>query len=805
MSVTKKYSVWILVGQVLKHLWHRIWHCRVAVISVALGGIALSLPVVQDLFLEPMSWWTSVLFAVTVLFFWTIPVHRAARAGVESMEQDPAGVLNAGLDPALIARIKAGRSFIDVWLPRLLGFLTLAMLLDTATDARDGAVTMAGLVSQYDKTVLQLTIVIAVLLCALAGYVVYLLFRGQVRRRGPADSDAMREEPWYTLGIVHTAVSLIYFSWAVLAPLGFTGIIGRVSLLPVLLGAPLPILSPVAVLGNRWRTPLILFGLLVMVAISAGNAAFHDVRRFTPPDTAGLTRAATLDQAIDAWMAANNCAGNAAACPEAVLVAASGGGSRAAFFTATVVGQVLDDISAGPAGPAAPGRQLFALSGVSGGAVGSAIIRAALQDAGASGAPPCRFRSRLWFAATDSPGAWPQDEANPETWRQCLQDLAAGDLLSAPIAGLAYRDYLAPPIPLPDSWGFGDRNVLIEQALEQHYNYVMHDDPNACSDKRTDGLCRPLGYRIKDGQAVGGWVPLLLLSTTSVDHGSLILASDFDVAGWCLPNSADLFHLLQSTTLQPEPVAQPRTRNRLAPEAPPCRQDFNRQAGAETTGDLRLSTASLLSGRFPAVLTAANLRNRSGDVAERVVDGGYFDNSGAAALKPVLSRLAERNIRTVTLLLDNEPADVKTREDVRKTQQAQPSDQPVEPVDVSFLQRASALLFEPLLTLERTRAVRATEALAAYEAEVDRIAAQRTGGESPRATLLRFTVMRSLDNAWCTSSAATLSLHDLVVSWWLSPIGQLFVEKQLCAPENARALIALRGALGLPATADAAQ
>ena len=130
-----------------------------------------------------------------------------------------------------------------------------------------------------------------------------------------------------------------------------------------------------------------------------------------------------LKEAVDRWIRLN-----CGLSPEAdakpcgtrpVILASAGGASRAAFFTASVVGGILDD------GRVNLRRRLFAISGVSGGSLGAAIIRAALDDAGADGKPPCKRFGPSWFRYYDS-------NADLTSWRACLQALTAGDFLSRP-------------------------------------------------------------------------------------------------------------------------------------------------------------------------------------------------------------------------------------------------------------------------------------------------------------------------------------------------------------------------------------
>ncbi len=101
------------------------------------------------------------------------------------------------------------------------------------------------------------------------------------------------------------------------------------------------------------------------------------------------------------WKAANGC--TQSECPPALIVAAEGGASRAAFMAATVIGHLIDrdgDLGDGPA-LTSPGRRVFAFSGVSGGVFGSAVFRAALSDAAEKGVatPPCVNTARVRIGA----------------------------------------------------------------------------------------------------------------------------------------------------------------------------------------------------------------------------------------------------------------------------------------------------------------------------------------------------------------------------------------------------------------------
>src|SRR6202022_645621 len=150
------------------------------------------------------------------------------------------------------------------------------------------------------------------------------------------------------------------------------------------------------------------------------------------------------------------------------------GASRAGFFTATVVGALidlgLDDKRGAPYGDIR--SRIFALSTVSGSSAGAAVVRAAFLDAAARNdpnTPPCKTAGAgSWFGqplmATDKTF----DPA--KNWRDCFQAILAGDFLSPVFVAFAYRDNFPFNIPFPGRPAWSDRAVLLEQALGGRYH-----------------------------------------------------------------------------------------------------------------------------------------------------------------------------------------------------------------------------------------------------------------------------------------------------------------------------------------------
>jgi WD40 repeat protein len=177
------------------------------------------------------------------------------------------------------------------------------------------------------------------------------------------------------------------------------------------------------------------------------------------------------------------------------------------------------------------GKQLFAISAVSGGALGAAVTYAALADSqsksGDTKEPPCNregLKDRDWFAAV---GGGLEPTTNPKmSWKACLQLLVAGDFLSPVVVGLT-RD----PLPFKRE----DRAALLEKSWEKRYFHytkgAQSKDAAARALLAGGTLTKGLTTIRRDIEKVGkGWLPVLLLNGTSVEDGKRIVTSDIDMS-----------------------------------------------------------------------------------------------------------------------------------------------------------------------------------------------------------------------------------------------------------------------------------
>lgn len=268
-----------------------------------------------------------------------------------------------------------------------------------------------------------------------------------------------------------------------------------------------------------------------------------------------------------------------------VLVAASGGGARAAYWTAAALDCALDGEPVRgcerDSGAARTARErVLALSGISGGSVGLAAYTAHVVAG---------ERSTSW-----------------------VDDHLEQDALAPLWAWTLYADLPSSLLGLDIG---PDRAEILEAAWERTW---------------TDGDSKgdPLTSGVRELWATRHDFPLLLLSSTSVQDGCRLNVSVLD---------ADI-----------EPKGKVADRRCIAPAVPP-----EAQGTFATTedvvdvlcrgDDLRLSTASLLSARYPFVAPSGRLpRCGRDDDAIYALDGGIFDNSAASPLLELWPQLERK-------------------------------------------------------------------------------------------------------------------------------------------------------------------
>lgn len=605
-------------NNIVRLLLSALWTCRVA-LSSAVGAVLLfwNVPQARDLFIElkgnPVDgilFWAA--FALLIALLWFLPVYCSARLA--------------------LSRAKAARrgSQAHEWIETLIPWALLAICLSALLIGF--WYSHSNLVATKNKSVellarshldtmlaIGLTFLIALTVAAVV-WVVRVVRRGS---DGETPADAVRrvqtrikqfggpseETLWWVLVTLSLGALLLL----VIPSQTIAGILPRALMLPLLLGFWV---APLALLGmksDEIRWPLILLVFVVLVGLDSFSKNFAVQTKGPGPVATQITFA----EAVVAWQRENDCADAGKTCPKPIVVAAAGGASRAAFFTGSALG-FLNDISADRSKFNDFNKQLFAISAVSGSALAAVSYVSLIEltegnaaiDLGA--AREFANEDGLWFGTL--PGS-PYTRSLRARWKRAMQVMTAGDFLSPVIASWALRD----TIPLRSAFDFGDRSQALEQAWEQRMQAVFN-----LGDGRNP-MTKPLLNMTPRHRA---WRPLLFLNGSNVETGRRIIATPIVPSTPPLPESIDCdtfgldefytdayhFHDLINGNSDVE---------------------RNLEHERKVTFDVPLSTAALLSARFPGVSPHGTLRNESRKTGH-IVDGGYFENYGALTAIDIL-------------------------------------------------------------------------------------------------------------------------------------------------------------------------
>lgn len=235
---------------------------------------------------------------------------------------------------------------------------------------------------------------------------------------------------------------------------------------------------------------------------------------------------------------------------------------------------------------------------------------------------------------------------------QIASEILQEHFLAPMVAKLVAGDFLQWFLPVPIR-SF-DRSSAMETAFAAAYNEHVHHD--SMVEKFTE--FRP--ERADD-------VPVLLLNSTSVQLGRRIVASPYP---WPLSDIS---------VEEQDPI------------------DFHKLTGR----DVSVATAVHNTARFPYISAAGRLRAQNGEHLGHLVDGGYFENTGADTLIDLMRYLKQSasplNVRFIAVVLLNSPPEEHLLTD---------------PARIPWHETASlGELFSPLRALLQARAARGDLAL----------------------------------------------------------------------------------------------
>lgn len=347
-------------------------------------------------------------------------------------------------------------------------------------------------------------------------------------------------------------------------------------------------------LGQRtpWIALLIASWLLAGVIDTAGG--YHDVR-----DVAALADANTLPGASDSehtdlrsavtkWqqhVASADCDGRDGRTP-LLMVAAPGGGIRAAYWTASV----LDKLAA--ESPCGRGN-VFMISGVSGGSVGTAV----------------------WLSSPDGVSA-----------AQQVKQLGQDRALAGTVASLLTRDLFQPLAGLRRAWP--DRAAVQASLWVESTKFSGLLEPAPFSPK-SESVAEADRAQLDSRWphfADHAWDPVVVFNAASVTDGCRVLVANvgtLPAAGGECPNAG--------ATTSGAPLGGPITASTAAFAPHPSVECSDR------TPKPTMALAALTSARFPVVSPSGAIRHcdaagNGGTHVTYAVDGGYFENTGLLTL-----------------------------------------------------------------------------------------------------------------------------------------------------------------------------
>jgi hypothetical protein len=260
-------------------------------------------------------------------------------------------------------------------------------------------------------------------------------------------------------------------------------------------------------LAQLWKLPVLTLALALAAAFSFWNDN-HAVR-LAPPAGAEPSAPARpeLRAAFSRWLEIRREAWDGPQPMPVFLVAAEGGGIRAAFWTAIALGRLQDE-SEGRFGP-----QVFGLSGVSGGSLGAAVFTALLADESTA---PCSQE--------------PASDPYRGRIERCAEEALRHDFLSPVLAKLLGPDFFQWFVPAPVR-PF-DRAWALEDAWAAGYRAA-----NPGSDRLAEPFLRL--WHPRDAA-----VPGLFLNGTHVQTGRRLLLSNVSWRTTDIPDTYDLHEIL---------------------------------------------------------------------------------------------------------------------------------------------------------------------------------------------------------------------------------------------------------------------
>lgn len=401
--------------------------------------------------------WTRLL--VTALVAMSFGSVMAASAG---------DLLRSGIADAKVSRLGLHIiSFACRWFPTAV----LAIAFYTMQSVASG--------SLYPYRVMALVLIILQIGCK-------LLARAARKRGLILSSNTMSRTRRDVLAFASVLLAILFFgaadkdSWIgiPISSIAVAQALGPINVLMMFLSAFLVLTTVLVRLGRLLHLSLV--GILIGLTFGFSWYDLND-NHIIRQAQEGTTKAQSVEDAFDEWMGSRPDKDGFDEYP-VILVSAEGGGIRAAFFTAVTLARIADRCPRMV-------NHIFAVSGVSGGAVGAALFAAALK---------------AWPVDTKDRRCDLKSPASP-IYEDALAQVLQDDHLSPLFARMLFPDAAQQALPFPIA-SF-DRQLGLEFSLERSFRRVFGQD-----------LMSQSIYNLRPN-ATSPAIPYLFLNTTEVQSG----------------------------------------------------------------------------------------------------------------------------------------------------------------------------------------------------------------------------------------------------------------------------------------------
>ena len=382
-----------------------------------------------------------------------------------------------------------------------------------------------------------------------------------------------------------------------IGPVLFMAMVGWVSLANFLMS-----------LGKDCKFPVLTLAVLWAVVISpiADNHQVRTIETLEADTNTTWDQRLTVEQDFLQWLNSRPQHFNDRKIRPVFFISAEGGGIRAAYWTANLLAAFQD------ANPRFA-EHVYALSGVSGGSLGTALFVNLIKNQNKLNCPD------------------PKAEWKPGEVRKCTHAVLSEDFLAPTIASLLYPDLMQRFNPFP--FKFPDRAFALETSFEK--GWEKHLDNHQFSESFLGIWDSP----DKRGSETPPRLPSLFLNSTWVEGGNRIITSNVKIAQADFPDAEDLLSILCRDMPLSTAVHNSARFSYVSPagtvEEPviggkPCQQlmkEANAKKEPEKIGALKNIKAKLANGDAD--------RKDWG----HLVDGGYFENSGNTTTYDILKSL----------------------------------------------------------------------------------------------------------------------------------------------------------------------